>query len=492
MTLKTFHFAGVASMNITQGVPRIKEIINAVRSISTPIITVALADERDEKLARRVKARVEKTTLGDISDYVEQVFLPDDLFVLIKLNTRRIRAMQLELTMDTIIDAICAAKLPVPRILYDQVRSVGKFMLLVRPVESSKCSMTMYMHYLKQHLPSGSTMPWGLNHFRNFDHKVVVKGLPGVQLCVINADEKRGDTYELFVEGTNFKEVLGLTEINGPRTKFNNALVIAEVLGIEAARGSIISEILTTMGEHGIELDRRHVQLLADLQTYRGQVLGITRDGLVKMKESVLVLASFERTIDHLYEAAFFGQQDRISGVSKCIIIGTPMGIGTGMFKLLQCGSKESFINIAQMIALVGQQSIAGKRPSDGFEDLAVNYDNTVRTSNNEVVQFTFGDDGLDPAAEQQQHQHQDSTDYGKDEDSAESLLKKHRALISDLEAFNTTIEELRPEASQCKYQEQLGGQLGKEYEKYELMIFGSSQGVGIGQNGCYIRDQRP
>lgn len=66
MTLKTFHFAGVASMNITQGVPRIKEIINAVRNISTPIITVALADEKDERLARRVKARIERTTLGKI------------------------------------------------------------------------------------------------------------------------------------------------------------------------------------------------------------------------------------------------------------------------------------------------------------------------------------------------------------------------------------------------------------------------------------------
>ncbi len=40
MTLKTFHFAGVASMNVTLGVPRIKEIINAAKNISTPIITV--------------------------------------------------------------------------------------------------------------------------------------------------------------------------------------------------------------------------------------------------------------------------------------------------------------------------------------------------------------------------------------------------------------------------------------------------------------------
>ncbi|KAL3114713.1 hypothetical protein niasHT_019034 [Heterodera trifolii] len=137
------------------------------------------------------------------------------------------------------------------------------------------------------------------------------------------------------------------------------------------------------------------------------------------------------------------------------------------------------------MIALVGQQSIAGKRPSDGFElcqNLAANFDNMVRTSTNEVVQFTFGDDRLDPAYMEAkdgrpldfQHMlaqvrnntssNSTSTDYGKDEDSAESLLKKHRALISDLEAFNTTIEELRLEAGQCKYQEQLGGQLGKEY----------------------------
>lgn len=86
-------------MNITQGVPRIKEIINAVRNISTPVITLAIADERDEKLARRVKSRIEKTTLGEISEYIEQVFQSDDLFVLIKLNTRRIRAMQLEVTM---------------------------------------------------------------------------------------------------------------------------------------------------------------------------------------------------------------------------------------------------------------------------------------------------------------------------------------------------------------------------------------------------------
>ena len=86
MTLKTFHFAGVASMNVTLGVPRIKEIINASKKISTPIIDAALESKAGgygvpddapeeakkqarlatETAARVVKGRIEKTLLGDV------------------------------------------------------------------------------------------------------------------------------------------------------------------------------------------------------------------------------------------------------------------------------------------------------------------------------------------------------------------------------------------------------------------------------------------
>ena len=70
MTLKTFHFAGVASMNVTLGVPRIKEIINAAKTVSTPIITATLAKDDDERAARIVKARIEKTHLGDVRAFL--------------------------------------------------------------------------------------------------------------------------------------------------------------------------------------------------------------------------------------------------------------------------------------------------------------------------------------------------------------------------------------------------------------------------------------
>jgi len=70
--------------------------------------------------------------------------------------------------------------------------------------------------------------------------------------------------------------------------------------------------------------------------------LGITRGGLAKMKESVLMLASFEKTTDHLFEAAYYGQEDEIQGVSECIIMGKPMYLGTGVFKLIHKHIKKS------------------------------------------------------------------------------------------------------------------------------------------------------
>ncbi|XP_073685009.1 DNA-directed RNA polymerase III subunit RPC1 [Garra rufa] len=95
------------------------------------------------------------------------------------------------------------------------------------------------------------------------------------------------------------------------------------------------------MINHGMSIDRRHVMLLADLMSYKGEILGITRFGLAKMKESVLMLASFEKTADHLFDAAYFGQKDSVCGVSECIIMGIPMNIGTGLFKLLHSATKE-------------------------------------------------------------------------------------------------------------------------------------------------------
>jgi DNA-directed RNA polymerase III subunit RPC1 len=101
-------------------------------------------------------------------------------------------------------------------------------------------------------------------------------------------------------------------------------------------RQSIIGEVSYTMREHGMDIDPRHMQLLGDVMTFKGEVLGITRFGLSKMRDSVLQLASFEKTTDHLFDAAFHMKTDEVQGVSECIILGQSMTIGTGAFGVVR------------------------------------------------------------------------------------------------------------------------------------------------------------
>lgn len=154
-------------------------------------------------------------------------------------------------------------------------------------------------------------------------------------------ETKSSKKYKLFVEGDNLREVLATRGVRAQATTSNNTLEVASTLGIEAARRTIMKEIQYTMDSHGMSIDIRHIMLLADLMTCRGEVLGITRHGLAKMKESVLMLASFEKTSDHLFDAAYYGQRDAIKGVSECIIMGIPMSVGTGLMQLLYDHKKQ-------------------------------------------------------------------------------------------------------------------------------------------------------
>uniref|UniRef100_A0A182WAV4 DNA-directed RNA polymerase subunit n=1 Tax=Anopheles minimus TaxID=112268 RepID=A0A182WAV4_9DIPT len=332
MTLKTFHFAGVASMNITQGVPRIVEIINATKAISTPIITAEIENNTNMEFARKVKARIEKTTLGEISSFIEEVYKTDDCFLLIKLDLDRIRVLGLEVNAETIRYSICTSKL---KLKQDNVDVCGPSIITIRP-DSSKHS-----HSLNAELQRLTTaVP-----------NVVVAGLPQVSRAVIAVDDSRGTPkYRLCVEGCGLRDVMATFGVIGTRTKSNNILEVYQTIGIEAARTTIMTEITEVMEGHGMSVDHRHIMLLASQMTSRGEVLGITRHGLAKMRESVFNLASFEKTADHLFDAAYYGQTDSVDGVSERIILGMPASIGTGLFKLVHNHNDTQLEQISEPI----------------------------------------------------------------------------------------------------------------------------------------------
>ncbi|KAG8933996.1 hypothetical protein FRC01_005893 [Tulasnella sp. 417] len=309
MTLKTFHFAGVASMNVTLGVPRIKEIINAAKNISTPIITCKLVSAASEQSARIVKGRVEKTYLGDVASVIEEVWGPDTTFVGIHVDVDAIRKLQLELTMEDIRNAIVQAK---------------KLKIKIHNVLEDP----LHKNRIKVHV-DGENKYYQLKALKRALPGVVVKGIPTVSRAIINILDKtsergRAGDNELLVEGYGLQKVMTTEGIVGEETTSNHVMEVQTVLGIEAARRKIIDEIQYTMSSHGMSIDPRHVMLLGDVMSYKGEVLGITRFGVAKMKDSVLMLASFEKTTDHLFDAAAYSKSDSIAGVSESIIMGNP------------------------------------------------------------------------------------------------------------------------------------------------------------------------
>jgi DNA-directed RNA polymerase III subunit RPC1 len=336
MTLKTFHFAGVASMNVTLGVPRLKEIINASKAISTPIITAALVCKTDERSARIVKGQIEKTTLGEIAVHIKEVFARDQAYLSVKLDMDAIEQLHLNINARSVRNSILNASGIGPRgalrLLKEQhvllnARCPDKLRILAPSNYKSARGDTrgayFAMQALKAELPG-----------------VIVQGIPTVNRAVINYEETSGKNvakaHHLLVEGYGLAEVMGIPGVDGLNTTSNHIVEVEKTLGIEAARELITSEVSYIMSAYGIGIDRRHLMLLSDIMTFKGEVLGITRFGIAKMKESVLMLASFEKTTDHLFDAAVHSRTDAIVGVSECIIMGIPIPLGTGLFKLLR------------------------------------------------------------------------------------------------------------------------------------------------------------
>ena len=140
---------------------------------------------------------------------------------------------------------------------------------------------------------------------------VIVQGLPTISRAIVNEtkDDATGATrYHLLVEGYGLAEVMGAPGVKGTESKSNHIIEVENTLGVEAARTVIQNEIEYIMRMYGIDIDRRHMILLSDVMTFKGEVLGITRFGVSKMKESVMMLASFEKTTDHLFDAAVHGR----------------------------------------------------------------------------------------------------------------------------------------------------------------------------------------
>lgn len=321
-------------MNVTLGVPRLKEIINAAKQISTPIITAKLERDDNKVAARLVKATIEKTTLGEVAKYFKEVYSPEQCYISVKLDMDAIEQLKLNVDAYTVRHAILHGTRGQTRNVV--MRSLCETNVLIKRGSKSK------FRVIVPDMKVGGTSSSGLGKTPTYFcmqmlkealPNVIVQGVPTVKRAVIhesNTDDSGNPIYNLLMEGYGLQEVIGSPGIDGLNTTTNHVLEVEEVLGVEAARAQISAEIDNIMKAYGIGIDNRHLLLLSDVMTFKGEVLGITRFGVSKMRESVLMLASFEKTTDHLFDAAVHGRTDAIVGVSECIVMGMNVRVGTG------------------------------------------------------------------------------------------------------------------------------------------------------------------
>lgn len=346
MTLKTFHFAGVASMNITMGVPRIREIINATKKINTPVMEIKLQNQYSEEAAKIARGHIEKTTLGDIARYIKERYQPNApvASIIVKLDFDRMRALRVNIEPDAISDAINRCKkLKFKNVQLAVVSGPKRNKIEILPpgaagfFTTGRRAAVQNVYFVIQAMKA--ILP-----------DIVVAGVEACNRCVIRF-EPDSKKYDVLTEGNELIGAMAAPGADAVTTTSNHILEVNRCLGIEAARTAIVRQIHHTMDSHSVKVDNRHLGLLADCMTYKGEVLGITRFGVSKMKDSVLMLASFEKTTDYLFDAGQRALKEPVQGVSECIIMGRPIPLGTGLFKVLRKPPKEVFPPIKHVLA---------------------------------------------------------------------------------------------------------------------------------------------
>ncbi len=300
MTMRTFHYAGVAEINVTLGLPRLIEIVDARKIPSTPTMTIRLNQDyaHDRDLAREVAWAIESTSILHLGSIATDLA---EMNVIIELNQGAME--QRKITAEEV-----AERLKEERGLAVDLKGTT---LVMAPEEPSYRELLQLVEKIK---------------------RLSLKGVEGIKRVVIR---KEGDEYVLYTEGSSLKKVMQFEGVDPTRTKTNNINEIGEVLGIEAARNAIINEATDTLREQGLSVDVRHIMLVADIMTVDGEVKQIGRHGVSGEKASVLARAAFEVTVNHILDAAIRGDVDDLKGVTENVIVGQPIQLGTGDVKLV-------------------------------------------------------------------------------------------------------------------------------------------------------------
>ncbi|KFM14956.1 DNA-directed RNA polymerase subunit A' protein [Marine Group I thaumarchaeote SCGC AAA799-O18] len=296
MTLRTFHTAGIAERNVTLGLPRIIELVDARKNPATPTMNIYL--DKDSKSSKEkafaIARDVLQTTIKDVivetnTDYATELIL--------RINNKRLSDRGC--TIEDILSVLETSK---------------KFTI------ESKTNTLILKLTEKVDAPTVVTL-------RNKVLKTTIKGVPDIARVTLK--EENGE-WVIQTTGSNLAKILEVSGIEKTTVWTNNISEIANILGIEAARNALIFELQSTLENQGLEVDIRYLMLVADVMCHKGYLQQIGRHGIAGTKDSVLARASFEITVPTIASAARIGEIEKLKGITENVIVGAQIPIGSG------------------------------------------------------------------------------------------------------------------------------------------------------------------
>ncbi|KAH7103209.1 beta and beta-prime subunits of DNA dependent RNA-polymerase [Auriculariales sp. MPI-PUGE-AT-0066] len=370
MTLNTFHYAGVSSKNVTLGVPRLKEIINVAANIKTPSHTVYLQPHiaADPNAAKTVQTDLAFTTLRTITAAVEIIYDPDPQTTIVEEDLEFVQAffeipdeevqakmhlqspwvLRLELDRSKMLDRKLDMSYVASRIAENFLTDL---FVIWSEDNADKLIIRCRVVGSVDKDDEGSRMDEEDVFYRQLEstmlNSVSLRGVEGIsrvflvqQDKVVTKDDGKITTekeseWVLETSGVNLKTIMTIEGIDFARTHSNSCTEVFKVLGVEAARGSLLRELRSVIEFDGSYVNYRHLSLLCDLMTSRGSLMAITRHGINRADTGALMRCSFEETVEILMEAAAIGEKDDCRGIAENVLFGQMAPMGTGAFDVL-------------------------------------------------------------------------------------------------------------------------------------------------------------
>jgi len=311
MTMRTFHFAGSVGIQVTLGLPRLIEIFDAKKEPTTPMMTLYLKKKFNNKSSSENLA--EKITEKKLRSFIKTISL-DLTNKKIKISLKKMKKPEFKEMVQKLNKK------------FKRLSIKGKNNKIIVSARDKQLTIKDLQRIKKKLLDT------------------CVSGIPDIKNSLVL---REGDDWVIKTFGSNFLKIMNFDEIDMMRSYTNNVYEMVKVLGIEAARNAIIKETNNTMKQQGLDIDFRHIMLVADIMTFSGEIKPIGRYGVAGMKPSVLTRAGFEETIKHLVKASVRHEADNFDAIFDNVMVNQQIPAGTGMFELVaKIGEEDGIRNI--------------------------------------------------------------------------------------------------------------------------------------------------